>query len=195
MKRCQAHLTWHRCLLHVQQDMRVDTQGNADVRVPNISLTTSEDELAGLEWAIAEQVHHHAPLQVAEQQFCTVPGVGPRVALPLLVAYARYRAPAGEQGTAKGVVAYGGLDPQSDEGGASIRRRALISRQGGRLQRARLHMGALGAYHGANPSHTFYQWLVDRGKPKKLALIAVARRADELLLGTSASVGQMSRQG
>ena len=125
--------------------MRVDTQGNADVRVPNISLTTSEDELAGLEWAIAEQVHHHAPLQAAEQRFCTVPGVGPRVALPPLVAYARYRAPAGEQGTAKGVVAYGGLDPQPHEGGASIRRRALISRQGGRLQRARLYMGALSA--------------------------------------------------
>ena len=63
---------------------------------PNLSLTTAEDELAELEQAIAQQIHHHTPLQAAEQRFCTVLGVGQRVALPLLVACERYRALAGE---------------------------------------------------------------------------------------------------
>lgn len=153
---------------------------------PNISKTvrasverllkTLEDELADLERAIAEQVHRHATLQAAEQRLCTVPGVGLRVALPLLVACERYRALAGDQGTAKGMVAYGGLDPQPHESGTSIRRRAVISRQGDRDLRTRLYMGALGALRGTNPVHTFYQRLVDRGKPKTLALIAAARK-------------------
>jgi hypothetical protein len=75
----------------------------------------------------------------------TLPGVGPRVVLPLLVACARYQrsqALAGEHGTAKGIVADIGLDPQPHERGASISQRARISRQGDRRLRARLYMGA-----------------------------------------------------
>ncbi len=160
---------------HEQLGVRPDASPTVRASVERL-LTTLEDEVAELERAIAEQVHRHATVQAAEQRLRTVPGVGARVALPLLVACERYRALAGEQGTAKGMVAYGGLDPQPHESGTSIRRRALISRQGDRDLRARLYMGALGALRGANPVHTFYQRLVDRGKPKKLALLAAARK-------------------
>jgi transposase len=139
-------------------------------------LKTLEDELADLERAIAEQVQRHATLRTSKQRLLTVPGVGPRVVLPLLVACERYHTLAGEHGTAKGVVAYVGLDPQPHESGASVRQRARISRQGDRSLRARLYMGALGALRGENPVHAFYQRLVARGKPKKLALVAAARK-------------------
>ena len=139
-------------------------------------LQTLENELADRERAMAEQVQRHATLQAAEQRLRRVPGVGARVALPLLVACERYHALAGGQGTAKGMVADGGLDPQPHASGVSVRHRALISRQGDRLLRARLYLGALGALRGENPLHAFYQRLVDRGKPKKLALIAAARK-------------------
>jgi transposase len=68
-------------------------------------LKTLQDELADLERAIAEQVQRHALLLANKQRLLTVPGVGPRVVLPLLVACERYYALAAEQGTAKGVVA------------------------------------------------------------------------------------------
>ena len=139
-------------------------------------LKTLEDELADLERLIAEQVQRHTALQAGEQRLRTVPGVGVRVALPLLVACERYHTLAGEQATTKGVVAYVGLDPQPHESGISVRRPARISRQGDRSLRARLYMGALGALRGDNPLHAFYQRLVDRGKPKKLALLAAARK-------------------
>ena len=74
------------------------------------------------------------------------------------------------------MVAYVGLDPQPHESGISVRRPARISRQGDRSLRARLYMGALGALRGDTPLHAFYQRLVDRGKPKKLALLAAARK-------------------
>ncbi len=139
-------------------------------------LKTLEEELADLECAITEQVQQHATLQAGEERLRTVPGVGARVALPLLVACERYSALADGEADPKGLVAYVGLDPQPHESGTSIRRQALISRQGDRLLRSRLYMGALGALRGKNPFHAFYQRLVDRGKPKKLALVAAARK-------------------
>jgi transposase len=73
------------------------------------------------------------------------------------------------------VVAYVGLDPHPHESGTSVLRHARMSRQADRLLRARLYMGALGTLRGDNPLHACYQRLVDRGKPKKLALLASAR--------------------
>jgi hypothetical protein len=37
-------------------------------------------------------------------------------------------------------------------------------------------MGALGGVRGQNPLRTFYQRLVGRGKAKRLALVAAARK-------------------
>jgi hypothetical protein len=68
------------------------------------------------------------------------------------------------------------LDPQPHESGTSLRSPVRISRQGDHLLRARLYMGALGALRGDNPLHAFYQRLIDRGKPKKVALLAAARK-------------------
>jgi transposase len=139
-------------------------------------LQTLEDELADLERVIADQVQQQSRLQAAQERLRTVPGVGARVVLPLLVACERYHTRAGVQSTAKGMVAYVGLDPQPHESGTSLRSPARISRQGDSLLRARLYMGALGALRGDNPLHAFYQRLVDRGKPKKVALLAAARK-------------------
>jgi len=159
------------------EHLRIRPDASATVRASvERLLKTLEEELADLERAIADQVQHHATLQAIQERLRTVPGVGSRVVLPLLVACERYYALAGDQGTAKGMVAYVGLDPQPHESGVSVHHRALISRQGDRTLRARLYMGALGALRGANPLHAFYQRLVDRGKPKKLALIAAARK-------------------
>jgi transposase len=147
---------------HEQLGVRPDASPTVRASVERL-LKTLEDELADLEHAIAEQVQRHASLRAGKQRLRTVPGVGPRIVLPLLVACERYYALAGEHGTAKGVVAYVGLDPQPHESGTSVWQRARISRQGDRSLRARLYMGALGALRGDNPVRTFYQRLEARG--------------------------------
>ena len=108
---------------------------------------------------------------------CRREGLGlARVVLPLLVACERSHTLAGAQSTAKGMVAYVGLDPQPHESGTSLRSPARSSRQGDQLLRARLSMGALGALRGDHPLHAFSQRLVDRGKPKQVAWLAAARK-------------------
>ena len=48
--------------------------------------------------------------------------------------------------------------------------------EGNRDLRRLLYMGALGGVRGNNPLRPFYHQLVARGKAKKLALVAAARK-------------------
>jgi transposase len=146
-------------------------------------LQTVEDELADRERTIADrertiadQVQQPSRLQAAQERLRTVPGGGARIVLPLLVAGERSHPLAGAQSTAQGMVADVGLDPQPHESGTSLRSPARMSRQTDQLLRARLYMGALGALRADHPLHAFSQRLVDRGKPKQLALLAAARK-------------------
>ncbi len=47
---------------------------------------------------------------------------------------------------------------------------------GNPTMRRLLYMGALGGGRGDNPLRVFYRRLVERGKAKKLALVAAARK-------------------
>lgn len=96
--------------------------------------------------------------------------------LPLVVLLGRWQAQTGGHGSPKGLVAYAGLDPQPYQSGTSVHRHPAISRQGAPHLRSRLYMGALGALRGPNAVRRFYDHLVGRGKPKKLALVAAARK-------------------
>lgn len=142
-------------------------------------LQTLEEELAALEEAIAEHLRAHADLHARQTRVQTVCGVGPRVGPSLLVACERFQTLLGRPGTlrdTKGMTAYVGLDPKPYQSGTSVRGPALISRQGDGALRARLYMGALGALRGQNPARACYDRLVARGKPKKVALVAAARK-------------------
>lgn len=139
-------------------------------------IQTLETELASAEQAIKEQVKRHEALQQAHDQLRTVPGVGERTAVVLLVHLWRWDVLTEGAGTSKGLTAFVGLDPQPYESGTSVHRHAGISRQGERSVRSRLYMGALGGIRGDNPLQVFYHRLVARGKAKKVALVAAARK-------------------
>lgn len=99
----------------------------------------------------------------------SVPGVGPQVARVLI-------AELPELGTAPGrqLAALVGLAPFARDSGRARGRRRIF---GGRAAvRAALYMAALVAVRFNAPLAAFYRRLVERGKAKKLALIAVARR-------------------
>lgn len=139
-------------------------------------IDTLEAELKELDAAIADQLRQHAELHVVERRLKTVPGVGAKTAVPLLILLARWEVLTDGQGTAKGLAAYVGLDPQPHESGTSVRKAPTISRMGDKVVRRKLCMGALGGVRGQNPLRAFYQRLVGRGKKKKLALVAAARK-------------------
>jgi transposase len=135
-----------------------------------------EQELADLEEAIKRHMRQYAELGSIAKRLRSVPGIGAKNVLWILVVLARFSTLTAGQGDAKGVVAYAGLDPQPYSSGSSVRKRSSISRKGNRRLRSRLFLGALGGVRGHNALRTFYQRLVGRGKPKKAALIAAARK-------------------
>jgi transposase len=140
------------------------------------SVSHLEEELAKIEQAINELIHRDPDVKATIRRLRTVPGVGPRNALVLLVVFHRWQARAGAEADSKGLVAFTGLDPQPHESGRSVRKRATISKMGDRSCRRLLYMGALGGLRADSPLRHFYQRLVGRGKAKRLALVAAARK-------------------
>ena len=135
-----------------------------------------EKEIARIEAAIKALLTQHSNHNAMIRRLKTIPGVGNKISLPLLLILHRYKVRAKGGGTAKGLVAYCGLDPKRFDSGTSIRHRPTISKMGDRRMRHYLFMGALGGVRGKNALRHFYCRLVERGKAKKLALVAAARK-------------------
>jgi transposase len=132
--------------------------------------------LAELQAAIAAHLQQHPDLQAQIRLLRTVPGVGAKTVLPLLVLLSRWQALTAGQGLAKGLVAFVGLDPQTTQSGTSLHPPARISRMGNQQVRQWLFMAALGGKRGHNCLRDFYDRLVGRGKPKMVALVAAMRK-------------------
>lgn len=135
-----------------------------------------QEALRQIEQAIAEHMRQHAHLQQEVKRLLPLPGIGPKVVLPLLVLLYRWQTLTGGQGSSKGISAFVGFDPKTHSSGRSNRQYLPISKMGDADIRRLLYMGALSAVHGDNPLHTFYQRLVGRGRPKKVAVVAAARK-------------------
>ncbi len=140
------------------------------------SIAHLQREIAAIERAIQAHLKAHPHLRELARRLRTVPGIGKRNVLFVLVLLYRWSTLTDGQGSPKGLTAYVGLDPLPYESGRSVRKRRKISRQGNRRMRRKLYMGALGGVRGRNALREFYQRLVGRGKKLKLALMAAARK-------------------
>lgn len=139
-------------------------------------LEALQEALRQVEDAIEAHLRQHTHLHQARQRLLTVPGIGPKIVLPLVVLLYRWQALTNGQGSAKGLTALVGLDPKTHVSGRTVFRHPAISKMGNGEMRRLLYMGALSAVHGHNPLHTFYERLVGRGKVRKLAVVAAARK-------------------
>ncbi len=137
-----------------------------DIRAHVAYLTRQFDRLeADLDAAIRASPAWRARDELLQ----SVPGVGPQVARVLIAELPELGTTSGRQ-----LAALVGLAPFNRDSGRSCGRRRIF---GGRaVVRAALYMAALVAVRFNAPLAAFYRRLVDRGKAKKVALIAVARR-------------------
>lgn len=129
-----------------------------------------DERLATLERSLDEDVQ--AQCRADYQRLRGIPGIGPRIALALLVAGPGLRAFAGW----RQAVAYAGLCPRHFESGTSVRAQPRLSKLGdGRLRRL-LYTGAWSAARFNPACRALYERLLERGKAKQQALCAVAAR-------------------
>lgn len=126
-------------------------------------------ERSRIEAALAEALEADAETKRKYALLCSVPGIGNAVATTLLTDLP-------ELGTLNRhqTASLAGLAPHPEQSGTS---KASAHIRGGRAcVRTALYMAAVSAVRCNPPFRAFYKRLVDSGKPRKLAIVAVARK-------------------
>lgn len=132
-------------------------------------LKTLQSELSALDTDIDESVRGSAVWREKEDLLASVPGVGPTIARTMLAELPELGSLDRRQ-----IAALAGLAPFTRQSG-KWRGKSFIS--GGRASvRAILFMGAMTAMRWNPALRTFHQRLRSAGKPKMVAIIAVARK-------------------
>lgn len=140
------------------------------------TIDSLDQERQAIDQAIHDLLQEHPNLRHQHRLLLSVPGIGAKTVLPLLVIFHRFLALTSGQGSPKQLVAYLGLDPRIHTSGRTVYKRPTISKMGDAQARKSLYMAALGGIRGRNALRLFYQRLVVRGKAKKVALVACARK-------------------
>lgn len=102
----------------------------------------------------------------------SIPGIGQRTALFLIVLTDGFN----KFETASQLCSYVGITPTIRESGSSVRGRARISKVGNRKLRNLLFLCAFNACKRNKACKEVYERIVNKGKSKKLALLAVANK-------------------
>lgn len=148
-------------------------------RAPLVALlAVLREQLAALDAAIRQQAESAAALAGAVARLQTIAGVGLLTAAIVVAETRPLRAGA----TPAQVVAYAGLDPAPRESGTSVRGAGHISKTGNARLRQAVYMAAVSAVRYNPVLKAFYDRLVARGKRKKVALVAAARKLLALMV-------------
>ena len=128
-----------------------------------------DEAIAAAEHEISQRVAGHQTLRAQARILASAPGVGPVTAQVLLALMA-------ELGRArpKRLAALAGLAPFNHDSGQLKGKRCICG--GRRRVRQALYIAAMGAVRSCPDLRTFADRILAAGKPKKVAIIAVARK-------------------
>lgn len=129
-----------------------------------------EREIEKVQASLEAITREYYPREV--EILCSIPGMGIKTAQALLVVTR------GFQNTTNGreLCSYVGIAPKPFQSGTSVKARGRISKMGSRGVRSRIYMCTLTAIRSNASCKTFYERLRAKGKPAKVALIAVAAK-------------------
>ena len=128
-----------------------------------------EKELSRLTEQMEEWLNTSEAWKAQTELLCSAPGIGPKAARVLLA-----QLPELGQVNRREIAALVGVAPFARDSGLSKGLRQIAGGRG--TVRAILYLASLSVIRGKSGLALFYQRLVAAGKPKKLALIAVARK-------------------
>lgn len=133
---------------------------------------TLNSQLEKIEKAISELCCRDAEIKQRVELLCTIPGISHHSAVRIL-AYGKNALYNLDRGA---LTAHAGLAPAQKQSGTSINGKSRIAKQGDQRLRKVLFMPALvAAYH--NPIlKKFYHRLLERGKLKMVAIVAVMKK-------------------
>jgi transposase len=129
-----------------------------------------DKELLGIENQLLSLVRKDQQAQLTLLQ--SIPGIGLKTALFLIVVTDSFK----KFETASQLCSYVGITPTIRESGSSVRGRSRISKVGNRKLRNLLFLCSFNACKYNKACREIYERIVNKGKSKKLALIAVSNK-------------------
>ena len=109
----------------------------------------------------------------------SVKGIGAKASAELIIYTQGFK----DMESYKQLISYAGLSPTEYHSGSSVRGRVRICKQGGKQLRNILYMCALNAMKTNAHCKALYDRMVEKGKNKKVALIAVCNKLLKLVFG------------
>lgn len=145
------------------------------------SITHYARQIKQVQRQIADHLDQHPQLRNQVDLLQTITGIGQQTAQRLLCELH----PAKQQGrrSTKAQVAHAGLAPREKQSGTSIRGKPCICRVGNTRLRAGLYFPTMVAMRYNPVIRSFYQRLIDQGKPPMVALVAAMRKLLVIAIG------------
>ena len=160
--------------LRIMQKVRLQTfNTEAAARVVKATLNSIDNTIAETEEEIKYYYNTYPELHKEYELLNSIPSFGKRVSNVLISEI--YKDEYGMYNS-KRLTAFFGLEIREMESGSSVWSKPRITKFGNPRVRNMLYMAALVAIRQNTKMSDFYLRLVNKGKPKKLALIAVARK-------------------
>ena len=136
------------------------------------SIRFFKSEILHLEHAIEEHVQDHPGLKEDRDLLTSIPGISATTAHWILA-----ELPDVEQfASAQSAAAYAGLAPQEHRSGTSVRKQTQLSKTGNRHLRRALYMPTLSALQHNPRVKALFQRLVEKGRPRMVAVGAAMRK-------------------
>jgi len=148
----------------------IDPKDKALLRSLHKQIAALEKSADALAKELKAMILEHGDNAQHFEHLQTIPGVGEKSALSILLEVIRY-----PYASSKEMTALMGLDPVFRDSG-NFRGKIRISKQGGNRLRHKLYMATVSAIRYNDRLKIFYERLVTNGKPKKLALMAAMRK-------------------
>jgi len=130
-----------------------------------------QKEQIGIIAKIMEIINSNIEYKEAYENITSIKGIGEKSGIILLYLFLRY-----PNASRQHITALCGLDPIQRSSGTSVQHKERISKQGLSLVRAILFMPTMAAIQYNDEMRSVYDRLVQKGKPKMLAQMAVMRK-------------------
>ncbi len=139
------------------------------------------DSINELQAELDELIKAYKPAMLSN--ITSVVGIGQRTAALLIVTTEGFN----NFDNSKQLCSFFGLAPTETSSGTSVRGKSKISKMGNPLVRKKLYMCSLQASRYNKACRDLYQRLLAKGKPKKVALIAVANKLLKIVFAIAKS--------
>jgi len=170
-------------LINTRAEFKTKLQNCKDSNVAHVlkgTIVSLSGSIAQIEKLIKNHILNFPKLKENLELLKTIPGIGDKTAYAIL---SEIHIEDGKSLNVKAQVAHAGLAPREYQSGSSIRGRAKICKTGNAELRKALYMPAMCCIQNNPILIAFYHRLLEKGKHKMVALIAVMRKLLAICIG------------